>query len=273
MPDDPFTGTAAHYARSRPGYGDAALEHVLDRFDLDEESRVLDLGCGAGQLAVPIARHAGSVVAMDPNEAMCAATEQRAAAAVARVEDAGERVEAHVETVVGSDADLRAEHIEAVAPLDLTTMGRSFHWMEQRATLECLREHTVPGGGVAIVDDEEWLTAGSEPWMAAVHEVADRYLADLPGRSDPATVEYDDPWDELLVEQGFADVETATFAVERPWTVDEIVDYVFSLSFASPNRFGATLDAFERDCRERLAALGEAPFEQTAAVSVLSGRV
>jgi sugar phosphate isomerase/epimerase len=162
---DPFAGTAAAYARSRPGYGDAAIEYLVERFDLDADGRVLDLGCGAGQLAVPLAAHAGSVVAMDPNAAMREATRERAVAADHE----------NVTVREGSDADLRAGAIDDVAPLDLTTMGRSFHWMDERPTLDCLREHTRSGGGIAIVDDVEWLTAGDEPWTAAVHAVADAF--------------------------------------------------------------------------------------------------
>lgn len=259
---DPFAGTAAHYARSRPGYGEAAIEHLNDRFDLGR-ARVLDLGCGAGQLAVPLAARADSVVAMDPNEAMCRATRERAARADVE----------NVDVVEGSDADLREGLIEDVVPVDLTTMGRSFHWMEGRATLDCLREHTRSGGGVAIVDDVDWLTGGDEPWMAAVYDVASAHVEDLPERYDPETVEYDDPWDELLAERGFVDVETGTFTVEREWSLAQAVEYVFSLSFASPDRFDDGGDAFERACRERLATLGPGPYEQTANVSVISGRV
>ncbi|AGN01187.1 methyltransferase [Salinarchaeum sp. Harcht-Bsk1] len=84
----------------------------------------------------------------------------------------------------------------------------------------------------------------------------------------------DDPWDELLVERGFHDVETATFDVERDWATDQIVDYVFSLSFASPEQFGADAEAFECDLRDRLdeGCDGGGSFEQSATITVHSGR-
>ncbi|WP_248517759.1 class I SAM-dependent methyltransferase [Salinarchaeum laminariae] len=260
---DPFAGTAAAYAHSRPGYGHEAIGHVADRFDLDAHTRLLDLGCGAGQLAVPLAARAGSVVAMDPNEAMCRATRERASRAG----------RSNVEIVLGSDADLRGGMIDDLTPLDLTTMGRSLHWMDERATLECLREHTRSAGGVAIVDDVEWLTAGDEPWMAAVYDVVAEYVATLPERYDPDAVEYDDPWDELLTECGFQDVETVAFTVEREWPIEQIVEYVLSLSFASSDRFGDDLDSATNAIDRRLRTLGDEPFEQHARVSVLSGRV
>lgn len=259
--DDRFAGAAEHYARGRPGYGDDALAYLRERFDL-ADARVLDLGCGTGQLAVPLAEHAATVVAMDPDAAMLAATRDRAA-------DAGHE---NVQTLQGSDADLRERLIDDVAPLDLTTMGRSFHWTDERPTLDCLREHTRAGGGVAIVDDVEWLTGGDEPWTGAAYEAVAERVDDLPERYDPASVEYDDPWDELLVERGFADVETATFAVERSWSVDAIVDYVRSLSFCASLREDGRSEV-ERAVRDRLSEHGDEPFEQTARVEVVSGRV
>lgn len=257
--ESPFESAESYYARFRPGYGEAAIDHLVDRFSLGDHARVLDLGCGAGQLAIPLANHAREVVAMDPNEAML--RETRTAAAEAGREN--------LSYVHGGDADLH----DGMGPFRLTTMGRSFHWMEQRATLETLRAVTEPAGGIALVTGEEWLTKGQREWQTVVYEVAGSYLDGLPDRVDPATVEYDEPWDDLLAENGFREVETATFPVDREWSVDEVVGYVFSLSYASPARFGEEKDAFEAALRARLADLGDGPFEQTATVEVISGFV
>ena len=126
---DPFASTEAYYADYRPGYGERTFEFLEDRFDLDGDSRVLDLGCGAGQVTVPLAARAGRVFGMDPNRAMLAE-------AVARAE----RARREIEWVVGSDAELAG--IEG--PFDLVTMGRSFHWMNQERTLERVHEITIP---------------------------------------------------------------------------------------------------------------------------------
>lgn len=182
MTDDapPYAGAEDHYAEHRPGYGEAALAYLADRFALDDDSRVLDLGCGAGQLAVPMAAHAGEVLAMDPNPTMLERTRERARAAGRE----------HVTCQVGTDADVH----EAMGPFRLTTMGRSFHWMDDHDTLRRLRAVTEPGGGVAILNDHGWLTRGTEPWMAAVHDVVGRYV-DVPEQRPPGEVTYEDPWE------------------------------------------------------------------------------
>lgn len=54
-PDNPgqslFAGKASYYARFRPGYPKVFFDEVVQRFHLDGSGRLLDLGCGTGQLA------------------------------------------------------------------------------------------------------------------------------------------------------------------------------------------------------------------------------
>ena len=258
MPDDDrFAGTAPHYAAARPDYGEDVIDLVVEQFDLGDAARVLDLGCGTGQLAVALAPHARHVLGVDPNAAMLDAGRERAA-------DAG----VEVEWIQGSDEDLSGEW----GPLRATVMGRSFHWMDQPRTLDRLRSVTERGGGVAIVDDTNWFTVGREPWQDAVYDLVGEYLDGLPERLHPEAIEYDDPWDELLADHGF-DVTTATFDRRREWSVDEIVDYVFSLSYCSPERFGDDAPAFERDLRALLAGRDEEQFLQNATVEVIVGQL
>lgn len=252
-----FESTEAYYAEYRPGYGEAAIRYLVDRFDVDDSARVLDLGCGAGQITIPIAEFAGEVIGMDPNPTMLAHARKQAS-------DAGRKT---IEFVEGSDADLDTD----LGSFRLVTMGRSFHWMDQEGTLERLHDLLEPGGGIAIVNGEEWLVRGEMDWQAAVYEVATEYIDDLPQR-ETGEVEYEDPWDALLETKGFESVETKTFDIGHDWAVDEILGYVFSLSYCSPQTFGDEMDDFEADVRERLGELGHEPFPQQEEVEVIAGR-
>jgi SAM-dependent methyltransferase len=261
-PDDPFESTESYYAEYRPRYGEAPMGNLVDRFGLDDGSRALDLGCGAGQLASPLASHVDEVVGVDPNEAMLDEARRQA-----READAS-----NVEWVVGSDADLRGDLGDKLGPVTVTTMGRSFHWMARKPTLDRLRELTEPGGGVAVFGDTEWLTSGRRDWQDEVYALASEYLGDIPDRTGPRTEPHDNPYDELVADCGFDDIEVATFEQTREWTTDEVVGYMFSLSFCSPARFGDERAPFRTDLRERLNELDGGPFEQAEEVRVISGR-
>jgi SAM-dependent methyltransferase len=253
-----FDGTEPYYAAHRPGYGDEVVTYLVDRFDLDAAAGVLDLGCGTGQLAVPLAEVAGEVVGVDPNTTMLR---------YAREYAAGEGRE-NVRWLVGSDADLPGLAADLGA-VRLATMGRSFHWMEQAATLDQIHALTEEAGGVALVSDGDWLVRGTAPWQGAVYEVVTDYLDDVPERTGPVTD--DNSWEELVADHGFQDVETETFAFEREWTVEDALGYAFSLSYCSPETFGDDQAAFAAALRDRLAAF-EDPLVEDAVVAVVTGK-
>ncbi len=266
-PADRFASTEEYYARYRPDYGAATVEYLVDRFDLDGGSRVLDLGCGTGQIAVPIAAHVGEVVGMDPNEAMLEYARERAS-------EAGRE---NVTWVRGSDEDLHGgtgadpgTGLDAdLGEFRLATMGRSFHWMDQPRTLDRLYDLTDPAGGVAILNDPEWLTRGGADWQLAAYSVVEEYL-DVERTDEPTEEELENPWDELVAEHGFTDVAVKTIELEREWDLDSVVGYVFSLSYCSPSTFGDEKAAFEADLSDRLAEFDR--YVQNVGVEVVSGR-
>ena len=67
---DIFQGTAWYYARFREGYPPEFFDLIKRKFDLLKGDRVLDLGCGTGQIAIPISASVKEVVAMDPEPEM-----------------------------------------------------------------------------------------------------------------------------------------------------------------------------------------------------------
>ncbi|MGH9173431.1 MAG: class I SAM-dependent methyltransferase, partial [Vicinamibacterales bacterium] len=62
---DLFKGTASYYARYRPGYPAEFFAAVVEHFGLDGAGRLLDLGCGTGQLLIPLAPFVEAAIGMD----------------------------------------------------------------------------------------------------------------------------------------------------------------------------------------------------------------
>jgi ubiquinone/menaquinone biosynthesis C-methylase UbiE len=240
---DLFAGTAAYYARFRPGYPEAFLTHVVNRFGLDGSGRLLDLGCGTGQLALPLAAYVSEAVGLDPDPAMLA---EAAAAA--------ERGGIHnVRWLHGSDRDLDRLR-DNIGPLRLALMGRSFHWMDRENVLRDLDTLIEPGGGVVVVSDEERIWAGREAWHETIRQAIHRWLgSQRRAGSGNYAVEYR-PFDDSLAASPFARVEHYHLTVERTPSLDEIVGYLYSTSFCSPAVLGTKRAAFEADLRQQLSA-------------------
>ncbi len=62
-----FEGTARYYACYRRNYPSEVIDLLHNRFNLNSLTHVLDLGCGTGQLAIPLAARSIAVHALDPD--------------------------------------------------------------------------------------------------------------------------------------------------------------------------------------------------------------
>jgi ubiquinone/menaquinone biosynthesis C-methylase UbiE len=102
---------------------------------LASTSRVLDLGCGPGSLAMAFAPLVGEVVGIDPEPEMLR---------IARAEAA--RAGLQIDFREGSSGELGAD----LGLFRLVAIGRAFHWMDRQETLACLDRIVEPEGAVVL---------------------------------------------------------------------------------------------------------------------------
>src|SRR3954468_470260 len=118
MADDGlFRGAAPYYARYRPGYPAELLARVAERAGLDGSGRLLDLGCGTGNVAIPLAAYVEEVVAVDVEPEMLAEVRKAAPANVRTVEARAEDVD------------------ESWGLFRLATVGAALHWFDSARVL------------------------------------------------------------------------------------------------------------------------------------------
>lgn len=124
---------AASY-RHRPSYPPQTFELLADLI-ADEPRTVLDLGCGTGFVARPLALLVDRVDAVDASAAMI---------------EQGKRLSGgdhpHLHWIVG-----RAEDVALQPPYALITAGDSLHWMTWEVVLPRLAEALTPNGSLAIL--------------------------------------------------------------------------------------------------------------------------
>ena len=243
-PKDLFKGTAGYYARHRPGYPDAFLTHVKERFQLDGRGRLLDVGCGTGRLTLPLAKHFKEVVAMDPEPEMLAE-----AAVLARRLDV-----ANVTWVEGGSGDL-----EALGPrlgtFHVVTMGESFHWMDRDATLQTLSGMVAHDGGIVIAWSHVDASIPVNEWLNVANEVVKTWLGEARRAGSGYYVHPEERHEEVLARSPFKRMETCCFDYRQRRDLDSIVGFLYSTSYASPAVLGEKRGPFERDLRQVLIDL------------------
>jgi len=72
VPQQLYSSAVAYYAQYRPGYPQDLVDALAAGTGLDGTQHMLDIGCGTGQVTIPLARHARTVVAIDPVAGMLA---------------------------------------------------------------------------------------------------------------------------------------------------------------------------------------------------------
>jgi len=202
MTTDHFSVVAAEYARSRPTYPDALFAWLA----VTAPARALawDVGAGSGQASVALAAHFDRVVATDLSAEQIGAAEPHP------------RIAYHVAP---------AEHsgFEA-ASVDLVAVAQALHWFDLAPFYAEVRRVAKPGGLVAAWTYGILAVEGQQ-----VDRIVDRYYHVTAGPHWPAERRH--------VENGYAELEfpftrvpAPAFAIERDWTLGQLLGYVRSWS-------------------------------------------
>lgn len=249
-----FEGTAGYYRRYRPPYPDALLARIVEVAGPTGRGRLLDLGCGTGQLAIPLSRHFGHVVAVDVEAEMVrvGASDSPANVSwlVSRAED--------VRIVPGS-----IEHVAA---------GNSFHWMDREALSRRIHRALPPGGVFFIVAGSSNPWSGTEPWQQAVVEVITARLGERRRAGRAGFFQVEKLHQDFLIPAGF-DLELSDYATTLTWDLDQVLGFLYSTSFASPAVLGAQREGFEADLAAALTSVEpEGRFLQELEVTLILAR-
>jgi SAM-dependent methyltransferase len=239
MNSDLFAGTAEYYARYRPAYPASMLDDIRARTVGEGGNRLVDLGCGTGEVTLPLRPYFTEVLATDIDPDMVSLAERKAAAA----------------GVVGVRWRVgRAEELTfPPASCDLVTAGSSFHWMDRELMSARIFDGLVPGGALVLLGGGPAVWSGRSEW----HDVAAAVLTDRLGtrrRAGSGVYSVDKVHEDFLGPAGFR-IETTKYTLSYTWTTGTIVGYLLSTSFAGPRVLGDRREAVERDLRERLLRL------------------
>lgn len=240
MVKDLFAGTAKYYAKYRSGYPDSFTQDVVRTFQLDGQGRLLDLGAGTGQLAIPFARYFEEVVAMDPEPGMVRE-------GIHQAEKAGI---GNVRWIARGSDDLR----RSIGVFRLVTLGRAYHWMDKRDVLEKLFPIVIPNGGVVIVSDKSFLDRPAD-FQQLTTAVIKKWLGDRRRAGSGYYRRSEKKFEEYFRRSSFPRFEVRHYPYARDWTIDDIIGFCYSSSFASKAVLGNKAEGFENDLKKSLQRL------------------
>ncbi|MBE1491146.1 class I SAM-dependent methyltransferase [Plantactinospora soyae] len=157
------------YQRYRRGYPAPVVDALTAALRLDAADVVLDLGCGTGQLTLPLAQRVRGAIGMDPEPDM-----------LERARDvARERQTANVTWMLGADTDVPAMGaVLGNESLGAVTIGQALHWMNPDPLFTNLLPYLRPGGAVAVVTNGRPAWMHDSTWSHALRTFLERWLGE-----------------------------------------------------------------------------------------------
>ena len=251
---------AGFYHQYRRGYPPEVIDTLTGAFGLSTDDVVIDLGCGTGQLTLPIARWVRAVAGMDPEPDMLARARQAAAQQGIR----------NASWLLGADTDILAlAALLGDRRAGAVTIAQALHWMGYRELIPRLVPLLRQGGGIAVITNGTPMWLQDSPWSQALRIFLEQWLGASPtgtcGTDDASQQSYRD-----TMAQAGLDVTEARYDYTGELDLDHLVGGIYSALPAQrlppPDQRTAFADQIRR------AVAPHAPFTEPVLVRMLLGR-
>jgi ubiquinone/menaquinone biosynthesis C-methylase UbiE len=167
-----FDEVAAEYDRRRPAYPDELVDRACQVAGIGSGDRVLEVGCGSGQLTRGLVARGLHVTALEPGASLIALARQNLAGA-GEVEFVNAQFE---------DAPLPRGQFRAVFS------ASAFHWVYPRVSWQKAADVLVPGGTLALMQycglSEPRTKPDQDAALAAIAKIAPEAAANWPAYRD-----------------------------------------------------------------------------------------
>jgi SAM-dependent methyltransferase len=167
-----FNEVAVEYDRNRPAYPDAHVDQACEVAGIGDGDRVLEIGCGTGQLTRSLLARGLRVTALEPGDQLIGIAEEN-------LKDAGdvELVHARLE-----DMQLPRESYEAVFS------ASAIHWVDPDLGWRKIADALAPNGTLALIQyfglKEQRSVDDQEALLSAIHRHAPELAATWPTYRD-----------------------------------------------------------------------------------------
>ena len=210
-----FNEVAALYDRARPPYPAAVVDDLLALAALRAGDRVLEIGCGTGQITVPLAARGLRITALEPGPDL---------AAIARA-----RLTPYPDAAVMQhrfeDYQLPAE------PFDVVVSATAFHWVDPAIRVSKAVAALTPGGFLAIIDTHWGVGTQRDAFAARSQYCYERWEPDAqPGFVLPTVADLSAARPELTDSASFSSVERRLYEQVNRYSTASYLDLLRTFS-------------------------------------------
>ena len=259
--EDKFSSAAGYYTDYRKPYPAKLFDLVRSSFNLDGSGELLDVGCGTGQIAVPMSGNFARILGVDISTEMINNARNHAlATGISNVEF----------------SVMSAEQIGSISgPYDLVTFGSALHWMDIAQTLKLATGLLRPIGGVALLDMRS-IWGGSTDWEQAVVQVVQKWIgterkagSSTFQASTNSKVSYEDALETAGLDVFDSGSIETSYMVDIPF----IIGHLYTTSYCNKKLLGSEAPRFEQELALALEEIRpDGQFEWTPSANYILAR-
>ena len=161
MPHSTIFNTAATlYEEIRPGYPEELISDIVELSGLENQSRILEVGCGTGKASRPFAERGYELVCLDIGADLLAV--------------ASERLKQFPNV---SFVEQAFEEWESDGKFDMIISATAFHWVDPKVRYLKASEVLKPKGFLAVFSNQH--VRKDEGFFAESQSLYDKYYAPL----------------------------------------------------------------------------------------------
>jgi ubiquinone/menaquinone biosynthesis C-methylase UbiE len=176
-----FDSVATYYDKYRSGYPSQVIDDVLEMAHISSGSRVLEIGCGTGQLSVPIAKCGAMLTAVELGPALADIARRHLSPFPAATVEVG----------------MFEEWPVPALPFDAVVCANAFHWLDPTIRLAKPARVLRPDGVLAIVHPHH-VKGGTAGFSSAMQPYYVKWgLSDTPNFEAPDPAELPPMYPEL----------------------------------------------------------------------------
>lgn len=212
--------------RKRPPYPPEVFELITELLPLPSRARILELGAGTGEIAIPLSERVATLDAVEISEPMLA---------IARSQPGQERVRWHRQS---------AESFAYASIYDLVVCAQCLHWLDWQVVFPRIAGALDPGGWLVLVTQA---ALEDLPWQSELTQIIGRY----------STNQDYQPYDLLreLDSRGLFELKgrKSTWPVPISQSVDDFIDSLHARNGFSRERMAPeAATSFDSEVRELL---------------------
>ncbi|MBE6716441.1 MAG: class I SAM-dependent methyltransferase [Ruminococcaceae bacterium] len=203
-----FDTVASDYEKLRPGYVDELYQAIFDYIQINNKSRVVEIGIGGGQAALPFLKTGCKLTAVDYGESFCEICREK-----------------FKEYPNFSAVSGKFEDIDMGDKYDLIYSASAFHWIPEEIGYKKVYDMLKDGGVFARFANHPFRDKGKPELSAEMDKIYAEYYYKYYNKEPKSPVEYTDgqAYDRALIAEkyGFTDIGYKLFFRTRTFSAKE----------------------------------------------------